>query len=151
MPTTTVFPTIDLVRDVMPLSEFRNSLTECVARTRRTHRPILITQNGKSATVMLSVDDFESLRETFELIEDVRISEAEIERGETMTTAEVEASLKAVFGAVGFGRLQALLLFGNGRQRLSAQRRDEGVVDLRPGMFRRAPALPRAGLRLPQA
>ena len=44
---------------------------------------------------MLSVDDFESLRETFELIEDVRISEAEIERGETMTTAEVEASLKA--------------------------------------------------------
>lgn len=95
MPTTTTFPTIDLARDVMPLSEFRNSLTECVARTRRTHRPILVTQNGKSATVMLSVDDFESLRETFELIEDVRLSEDEIERGETMTTDEVEASLKA--------------------------------------------------------
>ena len=95
MPTTTTFPTIDLAHDVMPLSEFRNSLTECIARTRRTHRPILVTQNGKSATVMLSVDDFESLRETFELIEDVRLSEDEIERGETMTTDEVEASLKA--------------------------------------------------------
>ena len=95
MPTTTTFPTIDLAHDVMPRSEFRNSLTECIARTRRTHRPILVTQNGKSATVMLSVDDFESLRETFELIEDVRLSEDEIERGETMTTDEVEASLKA--------------------------------------------------------
>lgn len=95
MPTTTTFPTIDLAHDVMPLSEFRNSLTECIARTRRTHRPILVTQNGKSATVMLSVDDFESLRETFELIEDVRLSEDEIERGETMTADEVEAALKA--------------------------------------------------------
>lgn len=92
---TATFPSIDLVHDVMPLSEFRNSLTECVARTRRTHRPILVTQNGKSVTVMLAVDDFERLRETFEIAEDIRISEEEIERGEVLTTAEVEASLKS--------------------------------------------------------
>jgi prevent-host-death family protein len=94
MSATTTFPSIDLVNDVMPLSEFRNSLTECIARTRRTHRPILVTQNGKSATVMFSVEDFERLRETFEMAEDIRISETEIERGEVMTTAEVESSLK---------------------------------------------------------
>ncbi len=94
MPATATFPSIDLAHDVMPLSEFRNSLTECIARTRRTHRPILVTQNGKSATVMFSVEDFERMRETFEIAEDIRISEAEIERGEVMTAAEVEASLK---------------------------------------------------------
>ena len=94
MPATATFPSIDLVHDVVPLSEFRNSLTECIARTRRTHRPILVTQNGKSATVMISVEDFERMRETFEIAEDIRISEAEIERGEVMTAAEVEASLK---------------------------------------------------------
>ncbi len=94
MSATTTFPSIDLVNDVMPLSEFRNSLTECIARTRRTHRPILVTQNGKSATVMFAVEDFERLRETFEMAEDIRISETEIERGEVMTTAEVESSLK---------------------------------------------------------
>ena len=94
MSATTTFPSIDLVNDVMPLSEFRNSLTECIARTRRTHRPILVTQNGKSATVMFSVEDFERLRETFEMAEDIRISEAEIERGEVMTTSAVESSLR---------------------------------------------------------
>ena len=94
MPATATFPSIDLVHDVVPLSEFRNSLTECIARTRRTHRPILVTQNGKSATVMFSVEDFERMRETFEIAEDIRISETEIERGEVMTAAEVEASLK---------------------------------------------------------
>ena len=94
MPATATFPSIDLVHDVVPLSEFRNSLTECIARTRRTHRPILVTQNGKSTTVMVSVEDFERMRETFEIAEDIRISEAEIERGEVLTAAEVEASLK---------------------------------------------------------
>ena len=94
MPATATFPSIDLVHDVVPLSEFRNSLTECIARTRRTHRPILVTQNGKSTTVMFSVEDFERMRETFEIAEDIRISEAEIERGEVLTAAEVEASLK---------------------------------------------------------
>ena len=90
----TFCPTIDLANDVFPLSEFRGKLTECVARTRRTHRPILITQNGKSASVLLSVDDFERLRETVELLDDVRAAEAEIERGETFSTPEVEAYLK---------------------------------------------------------
>lgn len=90
----TIRPTINLANDVFPLSEFRGKLTECVARTRRTHRPILITQNGKSASVLLSVEDFERLRETVELIDDVRAAEAEIERGETFSTPEVEAYLK---------------------------------------------------------
>lgn len=94
MSATTTFPSIDLVNDVMPLPEFRNSLAECIARTRRTHRPILVTQNGKSATVMFSVEDFERLREKFEMAEDIRVSETEIERGEVMATAEVESSLK---------------------------------------------------------
>lgn len=90
----TIRPSINLANDVLPLSEFRVKLRECVARTRRTHRPILITQNGKSASVLLSVEDFERLRETFELFEDVRAAESEIERGETFSTPEVEAYLK---------------------------------------------------------
>ncbi len=92
---TALCPTIDLVNDVLSLSEFRGKLTECVAKTRRTHRPILITQNGKSASVLLSVDDFERLRETVELIDDVRSAEAEIERGETFTPSEVDSYLTA--------------------------------------------------------
>lgn len=90
----TLCPSIDLANDVFPLSEFRGKLTECIARTRDTHRPILITQNGKSASVLLSVSDFERLCETVELLDDVHAAEAEIERGETFSTPEVEAYLK---------------------------------------------------------
>ena len=90
----TIRPSIDLADDVFPLSEFRGKLTECIARTRRPLRPVLIAQNGKSASVLLSVEDFERLRETFEPFEDVRAAEAKIERSETFSTPEVEAYLK---------------------------------------------------------
>ena len=86
---------IDLTKDVMPLSEFRSTIADCFARTRRTHRPILVTQNGRSASVVLAVSDFQRMRETIELIEDVRAAEGEIERGEEISQDEFERELLA--------------------------------------------------------
>ena len=86
---------IDLTKDVMPLSEFRSTIADCFARTRRTHRPILVTQNGRSASVVLDVSDFQRMRDTIELIEDVRAAEGEIERGEEISQDEFERELLA--------------------------------------------------------
>ena len=49
-----------LDEDVVPFTEYRRTLNDCFARTSRTHRPIVITQNGRSTSVMMSVADFES-------------------------------------------------------------------------------------------
>ena len=86
---------IDLTKDVMPLSEFRSTIADCFARTRRTHRPILVTQNGRSASVVIDVADFQRMRETIELIDDVRAAEEEIEHGETISQAEFKRKLIA--------------------------------------------------------
>lgn len=86
---------IDLTKDVMPLSEFRSTIADCFARTRRTHRPILVTQNGRSASVVIDVSDFQRMRDTIELIDDVRAAEGEIERGEEISQDEFELELRA--------------------------------------------------------
>ena len=39
-----------------------------MARTRRTHRPVLITQNGRAATVMMDVSDFENAWDTWDMM-----------------------------------------------------------------------------------
>lgn len=52
---------INLEHDVVPFTAFRASLASYIEQTRRTHRPILVTQNGKSAAVLLSPADFETL------------------------------------------------------------------------------------------
>ena len=55
---------------------------------RTTHRPIIVTQNGRASTLLVNISDFEDMRETLELLEDVRIAEEEIERGEVIPQSE---------------------------------------------------------------
>lgn len=74
-----------LDEDVVPFTECRRRLAEYFERTRVTHRPIVVTQNGRASTLLINISDFEDMRETLELMEDVRIAEAEIERGEVIS------------------------------------------------------------------
>jgi prevent-host-death family protein len=90
-----ILPDIDFTEDILPLSEFRSTIADCILKTRRTHRPILVTQNGRAASFLIDVADFQKMRETFELINDIRAAEAEIEHGEEITQDEFEAELKS--------------------------------------------------------
>ena len=89
-----------LSEDVISFTECRSKLGEYIEKTRRTHRPIIVTQNGKPTSILLNVIDWELSSpyedtETLELLDDVRAAEAEIERGELYTPDEVRAMLKA--------------------------------------------------------
>ena len=89
-----------LSEDVISFTECRSKRGEYIEKTRRTHRPIIVTQNGKPTSILLNVIDWELSSpyedtETLELLDDVRAAEAEIERGELYTPDEVRAMLKA--------------------------------------------------------
>ena len=89
-----------LSEDVISFTECRSKLGEYIEKTRRTYRPIIVTQNGKPTSILLNVIDWELSSpyedtETLELLDDVRAAEAEIERGELYTPDEVRAMLKA--------------------------------------------------------
>lgn len=84
---------IKLTEDVIPLSEFRSTISDCFARTRKTHRPLLITQNGRASSVVLDVADFQRLRETLELWDDLRTAEAELDAGQGIPHAQVMSEL----------------------------------------------------------
>ena len=80
-----------LDEDVVPFTEYRRTLNDCFARTARTHRPIVITQNGRSTSVMMSVADFESTwdeismwREKAELSKAIAISRRQFANGESL-------------------------------------------------------------------
>ena len=52
---------IQLDEDVKPLSEFRANVASFIERIQKTKRPLVITQRGKSAAVMLDVAEYETL------------------------------------------------------------------------------------------
>jgi prevent-host-death family protein len=99
-----------LDEDVVPFTEYRRTLNDCFARTARTHRPIVITQNGHSTSVMMSVADFErtwdeieTWRERAELSRAIAISRKQFEAGETLTEEESFDEIEKMLNKMGPG------------------------------------------------
>jgi len=70
-----------LDEDVIPFSEYRKNLTQYFRQTQTTHRPILVTQNGRAATIVMNVSDFEDTWRVWEMIRDQIEMRADVEAG----------------------------------------------------------------------
>ena len=81
--------TMRLADDVVTFSTFRRTMAECFSRNSKTHRPLLITQNGVASKVIIDVSDFDDIVESLELMDDLYAAESELDRGE-FTTQEDE-------------------------------------------------------------
>jgi prevent-host-death family protein len=64
-------------------------------QVRETKRPLVLTQHGKSAAVVLDVEAYEALMDEVELVRDIRQARAELARGEGITHEEVMKALRA--------------------------------------------------------
>ena len=95
-----------LSEDVISFTECRGKLGEYFEKTRRTHRPIIVTQNGRPTSVIVSITDWESAmpeREHEEqivaqVLNDFRISEEQFARGECKSNDEVFSMMQKEFG-----------------------------------------------------
>ncbi|MDD2600146.1 MAG: type II toxin-antitoxin system Phd/YefM family antitoxin [Kiritimatiellae bacterium] len=72
---------IMLDQDVKPMSEFRANTAACIRQVQKSKRPVVITQNGKSAAVLLDVIEFEAISQRLELFEDIASGESQIDSG----------------------------------------------------------------------
>lgn len=81
---------IQFDKDVKPISEFRANAPSLIAQVHRTKRPLLITQHGKSAAILLDVQEYEAILERLEILTD--ISEAD----EEVTKKKFHSSEKAL-------------------------------------------------------
>ena len=91
MPTTAELP-IKHCRpseDTVPFSECRNNFSAIIAKVSQTHRPVLVTQNGRAASYIINAGDFDDLMERIELSRSVAISRKQFENGEFQSEEEV--------------------------------------------------------------
>ena len=73
---------IQLHEDIQPLSEFRANVASFIEKVKQTKRPIVITQHGKSAAVMLDVSEYQALIDKLELLTEIQLAESQLKRGE---------------------------------------------------------------------
>jgi prevent-host-death family protein len=84
--------------DIISMSEFRNTLADCVARTAETHRPIILTQNGRATSVFLSAAEWEKISEKLydcKTYEGFIISEGQSMRGEVKSHEQVKRMVRS--------------------------------------------------------
>ena len=65
----------------LPISEVKTRLPELVKGVSERDDEIVITRNGRPAAIIVSLDEYEGLRETLEILGDPKLM-AQIRRGE---------------------------------------------------------------------
>ncbi len=68
-------------QDIRPLSEFRAGVSSFFKQVQETERPLVITQHGRGAGVLLAVNQYEAMQRTIELLQDVQISVTQLNEG----------------------------------------------------------------------
>lgn len=86
---------LKLDEDIQPLSEFRANAAAMLERVRSTRRPLVLTQRGHSAAVVVDVAEYERLVEENELLRDLRIAEQQIAEGDVMPHDEFKQQVLA--------------------------------------------------------
>ena len=72
---------VNYAEDIVPLSSFRADMTRLMVQTKETHRPIVVTQNGRAANVFLDVADYQKLIDKINLMIDIYKGEQDIAAG----------------------------------------------------------------------
>lgn len=87
-----------LDQDVKPISEFRANAASLVQQVQRTKRPLVITQQGRSAAVLLDVSEYEKLLAKLELLQDIHTSENQLDNGQSISHATARKKALGRFG-----------------------------------------------------
>jgi antitoxin YefM len=88
-------PRIRLTDDVRPLSEFRANVAAFVQRVRKTRRPMVLTQHGRSAAVLVDVAAYEELLDRVELLQDVERAERQLAKGQAVSAGKAKQQILA--------------------------------------------------------
>lgn len=68
-------------QDIRSMSEFRTGIASFLKQVHDTKRPLIITQHGKGAAVLLDVGEYEAMQEKMEILQDIQTSLSQIENG----------------------------------------------------------------------
>jgi prevent-host-death family protein len=82
-------------QDIRPLSEFRAHVAAFVEQVQSTGRPLILTQHGRSAAILLAVEDYEALVERAEVVADVQTAEAQVTAGRAVAHGKALATVRA--------------------------------------------------------
>jgi prevent-host-death family protein len=80
---------LKVAEDIVPVGEFKSQAARWLRHAAESGQPVVITQNGKPAGVLVSPSEYDRLTERQRFLESVALGLADAEAGRTMNTKEL--------------------------------------------------------------
>ena len=94
-------PILRVAEDIVPLSDFKARASELLKKISKTGAPIIITQNGRAAGVLLSPAEFDVLTERARFVNAVAEGIADIESNRVVDHQSMVAEVAARYDTNG--------------------------------------------------
>jgi prevent-host-death family protein len=95
---------VQLSQDVLPVGEFKAHLAQVLQKLRDSDRPVVITQNGRPAAVIVSPKEFDRLQERERFVDAIRAGLSDAEAGRVISDEVLDRQLTEEFGPEKKGR-----------------------------------------------
>jgi prevent-host-death family protein len=93
-------PALQVAEDIVPIGELKAHLSEKIRALRGRRRPLVVTQNGKAAAVMLAPEDFDRLTTQARFVAAVQAGLNDLDAGRVVGDEDLGRRLDARFGAL---------------------------------------------------
>ena len=84
--------------NIVPVSDFKAKAADWLRRLNESSEPVVITQNGKAAGVLLSPAAYDELTERYRFMRSVEQGLSDVEAGRVNPHREVVAEMRRRFG-----------------------------------------------------
>jgi prevent-host-death family protein len=92
-PAEEVVPKTRPSNDTRSFSDFQANVAEVVRQVRRKRRPVVLTQNGRGAAVLMGVSQYEALVEELELLRDAHTAERQLASGRSFAHSKARTKV----------------------------------------------------------
>jgi prevent-host-death family protein len=85
---------LNISTDIIPIGEFKSQMSKWLITAKNTGHPLIITQNGKPAAVVLSPEEFDKMKYTERFVHSVNKGLADIQSGDYLETEQLKSELE---------------------------------------------------------
>jgi len=84
--------------NLQPVTEVKRRATELIKELQETKQPMLITQHGRAAAVMMDIESYEAMQRRMEIMEAIAQGERAWTEGRVLPHETVMKEMRAKFG-----------------------------------------------------
>jgi prevent-host-death family protein len=84
---------LNVSQNIVSLSDFKSKASKMLHEVQLSHRPLVITQNGKAAAVLISPSDFDLLSEQVRFVEAVQRGMTDVLQGRVLQDEDLDKVL----------------------------------------------------------